>query len=330
MAQNTQESLSEYLDNELRMRYSPDSILPFDDNKILHRFFKNPYNATEAKTFKVMNDNITRMSYVLVKNIEPKTGGNSESFDTPLTQHLLDELNLRPTTEDFQKIRDKKLKMCIVGYGGAMVNMLYNMYQWSMELSETKIFEKVVIFEKDDIDFSNILRMGKPLVFNYSPDFIKTYDQDVNNIKLMKKIVMVDVEKEIAKERKLILFSDWLQDTSANFMDKNDYFFIGAPTLDTRNMLQDKKFFFMGHSDYEVDITYRPQNISSLAVETYGSIDIPVLLVNLQIATAAFIKVLASDDDYEVNQRLLNFDLKTWVDENPEKLAELYSEAKDV
>jgi hypothetical protein len=325
MARNTTEKLSVYLDNELRMRYSPDSILPYDDNKVIHRFFKDQYTATEAKTFRIMNDNIIRMSYSLVKYTEPRVGGNPLSFDTPLTQHLLDELNIRPTKEDFQKIRDQKLKMCVVGYGGAMLNMLYNMYIWSMELSETKVFEKIVIFEKDDLDFSNILRMGKPMIFDYTPDFIKPYDSDVPQIKTLKKINMLGIEKELAKDRKLVLFSDWLVDTSADYIDKNGYFFVGAPTLDTRTMLQDKKFFFLGHSDHEVDITYSPQNISTLAVETYGSIDIPVLLINLQLATAAFIKILANGEDHEVNQRLLNFDMKKWVDENPEKLKELYN-----
>jgi len=324
MARNTTESLSEYLDNELRMRYSVDSILPFDDNKVIHKFFKDDYTAAEAKSFKIMNDNIVRMSYVLVKNIEPKTDGNTLSFDTPLTKHLLEELNLTPTKEDFQKIRDQKLKMCVVGYGGAMVNMLYNMHTWAMELSETRVFEKIVIFEKDELDFSNILRMGKPMVFDYSPDFIKPYDQEVHSLKLLKKINMVNIEKELSAERKLVLFSDWLKDQSAEYIDKNGYFFIGAPTLETRQMLSDKKFYFMGHSDYEVDITYSPQAISTLAVETYGSIDIPVLLINLQIATAAFIKLLASGEEHTVDTRLLNFDMKKWVDENPEKLKELY------
>jgi hypothetical protein len=194
-----------------------------------------------------------------------------------------------------------------------------------MELSETRIFKKIVIFEKDDLDFSNVLRMGKPMIFDYSPDFIKSYDPEVNTIKLLKKINMVNIEKELSVERKLVLFSDWLKNQSADYIDQNGYFFVGAPTLETRQMLANKKFFFMGHSDYEVDITYSPQSISTLAVETYGSVDIPVLLINLQIATAAFIKILANGEDHDVDTRLLNFDMKKWVDENPEKLKELYN-----
>jgi hypothetical protein len=306
------------------MRYAPESILPYDDNQIIHRFFKDRFSGAEAKTFRVMNENITRMSYVLVKNLQARQSGNPTSFDDPLTQHLLDELDLRPTKEDMQKIREKNLKLCVVGYGGAMVNVLYNMYIWAMELSETKLFEKLVIFEQDDLDFTNILRMGKPIVFSYSPDYIKKFDDQVHNIKTLKKINMISNERELSSERKSILFIKWLDDKAAGFLDKKGYIFVGAPTLETRQMLADKKFFFLGHSDYEVDITYSPQAISSLAVETYGSIDIPVLLVNLQLATAAFIKILASDEEFSLNQRLLDFDLKKWVDENPEKVKEVY------
>ncbi len=319
------ENLKDYLDNELRMRYATESILPFDDNKVIHKFFKDQFTTSEAKEYSIMNDNIIRMSYTLVKNSEPKLNGNPVSFDTALTQHLLDELDLRPTKEDFQAIRDRPLKMCVVGYGGAMLNMLYNMYIWSMEMSETKIFDKIVVFEKDELDFSNILRMGKPMLFNYSPDFIKPYSSEVPHIKTLKKINMLDVEKELSAERKLVLFSDWLVDTSAEYIHKNDYFFVGAPTLDTRTILQDKEFYFLGHNDFEVDITRSPQNISTLAVETYGSIDIPVLMINLQLATAALIKILAKGEDHDPDTRLLNFDMKKWVDENPEKLKELYN-----
>jgi hypothetical protein len=307
------------------MRYAPKSILPFDDNIVVHQFFKGDFlNDVNSKTLSIMNDNIIRMSFNLIRKVSSNQDKTPVSFSDPLTQYLLDELNLRPTVEDFQKIRDKNIKLCVVGYGGAMINVLYNMYIWAMELGTSKIFDKLAIFEQDDIDFTNILRIGKPMVFDYSPDFIKEYDSEVPNIKTMKKLNIFSTENELSKERKGILFARWLEQISANFLAKKDYIFVGAPTLETRQMLSDKNFFFLGHSDYEVDITFRPQSISSLAVETYGSIDIPVLLINMQIATASFIKILAGEDTFEPDQRILNFDLKDWIEKNPEKLKELY------
>jgi len=321
----THETISSFLANELRMRYSPESILPYDDNRVIHRFFENQYEAAEAKNFRVMNNNISRMSYNISRSMGPDMESLPQSLTDPLTQHLLDELDIRPTADDFKAIRDKNLKMCVVGYGGAMVNMMYNMYTWAMELSEIKLFEKIVVFEKDTIDFSNILRMGKPLVFDYNPGFISLYDSEVNSVKTLKKGNMLTVEKELAKSRKLILLSDWLQAESAEYMHNQGYFFVGAPTLDTRTILQDKQFYFMGHSDYEVDIVHSPQDISSLAVETYGSVDIPVLLINLQIATAAFIKILAGDMAHERNEKLLSFDMKKYIEENEDKFKEIYN-----
>jgi hypothetical protein len=327
MSTRTRELFAPYLDNELRMRYAPDSILPFDDNQIVHRFFKNHYTSEEAAEFKVMNDNIIRMSYVLAKHLQQEPVVNTISFETPLTQHLLDELNLRPTKEDFQKIREKELQMCIVGNGGAMMNMLFNMYLWSMELSETRVFKKIVVFEKDSLDFTNMMRMGKPMAFNYVSDYIKQDAADAPLLNTLKKNDMLTIERELSSERRILNFVSWLDDPrTVDLIANKGYFFVGAPTLETRELLQDKKFFFLGHSDFEVDITYRPQLVSTLSVETYGSIDIPVLLINLQLATAAFIKILASDDEYQPDQRLLNFDMKTWVDNNQEKLKELYND----
>jgi hypothetical protein len=315
-----------YLENELRMRYSSDSILPFDDNKIIHQYFKKvEYQPEELKKMKFINDNIPKMDFRLIKGLSPESKSVESSFDTKLTRHLLEELGLTPTAEDFNKIRDKQLKLAVVGYGGAMINMLENMYNWAIELGEFKIFEKLVVFEKDDIDFSNLMRLGKPIVFEYIPEFTRKFDKEFKNIKTLKKTSLLSYEKELSKERRIITFVDWLDENAAKYLANKGYIFVGAPTLETRQMLSDKNFFFLGHSDYEVDITYSPQAISSLAVETYGSIDIPVLLINLQIATAAFIKTLASDEGFEPDQRILDFDMKKWVEENPKKLKELYN-----
>jgi uncharacterized protein YjfI (DUF2170 family) len=100
-------------------------------------------------------------------------------------------------------------------------------------------------------------------------------------------------------------------------LNKKNYIIVGAPDLDTRRMLTEKKadFYFMGHSNTEVDVTFRPEVTSSLVIENYGSIDIPVLLINLQLATAAFIKELASDSKPdETNQVLFNFDMKKYLE----------------
>ena len=320
--------LKEYLANEVRMRFSPESILPFDDNTIIHQLLTGEINTQVAKDAKLMNPNIIKMSRKLLLNQEFVGQIVDPSFDSSITKEIMQELDVVPTQEDFQKIRDKDINLCLVGYGGAMVNMLHNMYSWAMELSEVRIFKNIVIFEKDTVDFSNLVRFGKPIAFDYTAEFASFNSNERSNIKTLKKLSMVSHEKELSKKRKIISFVEWLKDTHAESLNAKNYILVGAPDLETRQMLNDmdSKFYFIGHSNYEVDITFQPEITSGLVVENYGSIDIPVLLINLQIATGAFIKQLAGTGPYaegndhpEKNERILNFDMKKYLEERKEQ-----------
>ena len=309
-------NLKEYLANEVRMRFAPKSILGYDDNEMIHKMLSSDesISTAEAKNAKLMNSNLTRMSRQLLLNQESVE--QDLSFHNQLTKEILEELELTPTREDLQRIKDKDINLCLVGYGGAMVNVLHNMYLWAMELSEVRLFKNIVVFEKDDVDFSNLIRFGKPVSFDYVAGFATFAKDEVPSINTLKKVSMITHEKELSKQRKIISFVDWLQDLHTRSLNDKGYVIIGAPDLDTRNILTNagSKFYFIGHSDYEVDITYQPEVTSGLVVENYGSIDIPVLLINLQIATAAFIKQLANGEEPSRGQRILNFDMKTYLE----------------
>ncbi len=313
-------NLKKYLQNEVRMRFSEDSILPYSDNMIIHKMLGGGITTKEAKEAKLMNPNIIKMSRKLLLNQDFIEHTNEPSFDDKLTTDIMIELDILPTKEDFQKIRDKDINLCLVGYGGATVNMLHNMYNWSMALSEVAIFKNIVIFESDTVDFSNLVRFGKPISFDYTAAFASFRSESSPHIKTLKKISMLSAEKELSKKRKIISFSEWLKDSHAESLKKKDYILIGAPDLETRQMLNkiDSTFYFMGHSDYEVDIVFQPEITSGLVVENYGSIDIPVLLINLQIATAAFIKQLANTEVGATpakNEKILSFDMKKYLEE---------------
>ncbi len=309
--------LKKYLANEVRMRFSPTSILPYDDNKIIHKLLTEDITVQDAKDAVLMNPNIVKMSRKLLLNQDFSDQTIDPSFNDKLTLDIMQELDVVPTKEDFQKIRDKDINLCLVGYGGAMVNMLHNMYTWAMEVSEVRVFKNIVIFEKDTVDFSNLIRFGKPVSFDYTAEFASFSSNESSNAKTLKKISMVTNEKELSKKRKIISFVEWLKDNHAESLKAKDYVLIGAPDLETRQMLNetDSTFYFMGHSNYEVDITYQPEITSSLVVENYGSIDIPVLLINLQVATGAFIKQLANGTDPAKNEKILSFDMKKYLEE---------------
>jgi len=316
--QTRREKLKDFIYNEIRMRYAPDSILPFSDNKVLFDLV-HPENkelpVSDIRNYQFMNPNIIRMSTQLLKHIPGSVTTENISFEHEITRSLLDELELTPTKEDLQKIRDKNIKLCVVGYGGAMINMLYNLYLWSIELSEVQLFDNIVIFEKDNIDFSNLPRIGKPVVLNQIMDLTQSPDPEVQNIKLLQKTFLIDNENLLVKKKKIIFFKEWLTEKYAQKINEKNYIFVGAPTLETRNMLSNYKFFFMGHGDHEVEISYQPRVTSGLVHETYGTIDIPVLLVNLQIATAAFIKILANDEMPQEPGVLFDFNMKEYMEE---------------
>jgi hypothetical protein len=313
--------LKKFLQNEIRMRFAPTSILNYDDNKVIHQMLTSGFDNQDARAFNIMNPNIVSSSYELSINQEVDLVDLPKSLSDPLTQELLDYLEIRPTKEMFQRIREKEIKLAVVGYGGAMLNMLYNMYVWSMELSETRVFENIIVFEKDTVDFSNIVRFGKPVAFKYVAEIASNFDQDVAGIKRLKKRSLIDQEKELSKKRKIMSFANWMQDEHIKVLNEKNYVIVGAPNLDTRNILHDleAKFYFFGHSDTEVEVSFRPQISSGLAVETYGTIDIPVLLINLQLATAAFLKELAYGDERQSNDKILTFDLKDYLEKKVEK-----------
>jgi len=314
---DTQQKLKKFIGEKFRQKYSPESILPYDDNKIIHKLMTgNPlFDSNEIPNLKIMNPNITAMSRQLLSSVDSSRNMEPESFTNKITETLLDELDIRPTKEDMIAIREKNIKLCIIGTGGAMINVLYNMLIWSKSLSEIGIFDKLVIFEKDVLDVGNIPRIGKPIVTTLHTDLTLDWSPDVDNTKLLPKIDLLSDEHLLVRGQKPVIFKEWVEQKEIDILSEKEYTFVGAPTLDTRAMLHETDFYFIGHGDTEVEIRFQPQMTSGLVVETYGVIDIPVLLINLQLATAAFIKQLAGGLTQEQNEALFTFDLKTRLEE---------------
>ena len=310
---NVQEALKE----KIRMRYAPDSLLPFDDNKIITGYFndRSSWTPEQLQTANIMNPNISKMDIRLLGNETAETYAPTH-FTNALMRHILEDLDLTPTAETLQKVKDQKLKLSVIGYGGAMINMLYNLTLWQHELSVIGLFDKLIIFEKDNIETTNLMRLGKEVVFEYYPKIPGVE----GSITALPKLMLLREEKELVAKNKPNLFNRWMTAEDAQVLDEAGYIFVGAPTFDARVFLQDKQFYFIGHGNTEVDVTLAPQVNVSLGNETYGTVDIPVLLLNFHIATAAWLKHLASGEQAEFDTDIFRFDLKTYLDEHPELL----------
>lgn len=311
-------NLQEVLKEKLRMKYKDSSILPFSDNAIIRGYFndRSQWSPENIAAARVLNPNIPKMDIRLINGLTTSNEYFPEHFTNPMLQHILNDLDLVPTVADLEAIKARGLKIAVIGYGGAMINMLYNLTLWQHKLSVTGMFDRLIIFEKDNIETTNLMRLGKEVVFEYYPK-IPGASEDVT---ALPKLMLLREEKELVKTRKPDLFNRWMTAEDAEVLHNNGYLFVGAPTFDARVFLEDKQFYFIGHGATEVDVTLAPKVNTSLGNETYGTIDIPVLLFNLQIATAAWIKHLASGATPALDTDIFRFDMATYLQQNPQVL----------
>jgi hypothetical protein len=207
----------------------------------------------------------------------------------------------------FQAMKDQQIDLVVIGYGGAMSNVLWNLTVLLLTFSELDPFNSVRLYEKDELSFTNILRFGKPIVH-------KAYSQFELQDDVLPKHFLTDLEYHLAPEfEKTQEFLN--KETAQKLIEELDNpVFIGAPDFETRKFLQEigAKFFFIGHGDNEVSITHQP-DIHFAVQETYGTIDIPVLLTNLWLATYKLIDILSEEKEYGVNEEIwkFNFDSLT-------------------
>lgn len=325
--QNLNINVQEQLIEKIRMKYKDSSILPFADNEIVRGYFNDRGSMTpeDIKNLKVMNPNISKMDLRLISGI-PKTDSYApEHFTNKMLRYILRDLDIMPTVEDLEAIKDRKIKLTVVGYGGAMVNLLFNLKLWQHELGVNGIFDRMVLFENDNVEFTNLMRFGKEVVFEYYPKIPGVSE----NVTALPKLMLLREEKDLVNKVKPNMFNRWLNAEEAQLLHDAGYIFVGAPTFEARLFLEDKKFYFIGHGNTEVDVTFAPKVNASLGNETYGTIDIPVLILNLHIATAAWIKHLASGADGIPDTDLFRFDMAAYLEANPTVL-ELATELEEV
>lgn len=308
-------SVIDELIEALRIRYRDTSIIPNAiDNEILANLNNKNYNISNDK--EIFNPNI---SYLFGghKNINERIPLH---ISNEITNNILNELDLIPTKEDLLRIKEKKINLMSIGYGGASINFFHNINIIGKELSILNLFNKVNIFENDNLDITNVFRIAKPL-YNIHNKLIYE-DNYKHNMVLpeMFKGSLLRNESNITYNN-INFFKQYLTDNSdiLNKMKEKNYIIFGAPNIETRKLLREYNlpFFFTGHGDYEVDIVHQPEIFEGITSETYGNIDIPALLINLYLMTCKFIKILANEDIFNVNQneKLFSFDIKNYLED---------------
>lgn len=303
---------------EIRQRYAPDSIIKGAlDNHAIHQLFTKKDFKVLKKYKQCFNPNML----VIIPNLSqvfpiPYTGRKAETIyhNQYIRDYCLATTGIDPITEKGkQEIRDilkaiqaKEMKLAIIGYGGAMINFLWDTYLLAfLSNFNEPVFKEICVFEKEAISFTNILRIGKPILLE---SYLSIY---LNENGTLNKLNLIREEFQLAED--VTLIEDYLTtpDDLKELVD-NDFVLIGAPNFDARVLLQDSNFFFFGHANNELEIFFQPVVNTELTFESYGSIDIPVLLSNIAAGTIEMLRIFAGFDvqnpKYEKSESVFRID----------------------
>ncbi len=335
-----------YLKDEImeyiRQKYAPISKIGAD-NEIIHKIF-DYVNEDEAKELVEKAGPVFNPNLLILQEEFNELAKYKYQFTSPLllTDYLMSNgmkevakyagLNWavkelpyasKELKKKFKMMKDQQIDLVVIGYGGAMSNILWNLTVLLLTFSELDPFNSIRLYEKDELSFTNILRFGKPIVH-------KAFSQFELQDEVLPKHFITDLEYHLAPEfEKTQEFLN--KETAEKLMEElNNPVFIGAPDFETRKFLQEigAKFFFIGHGDNEVSITHQP-DIHFAVQETYGTIDIPVLLTNLWLATYKLIDILSEEKDYEVNEEIWKFNFDSLTSTQLKNIQESFKEINE-
>jgi hypothetical protein len=180
-----------------------------------------------------------------------------------------------------------------------------------------EIFGDCSIFEKDNWSFSNILRLGKPISQ-------KTFSRFSGVSYRVPKLMTIDKEKDLFESLNLNFQFLKKEDIEEILKEDQKTIFIGAPDFETRKILNElgAQFIMVGHSNNTISIRKAP-TIHDSITETYGSIDTPVLLLNLWAATYELVNLLSKPSQIykaDKNETLFEFNFDDLNNEEVNKL----------
>jgi hypothetical protein len=220
---------------------------------------------------------------VLSGNTTFLTGADVIPFEDFISLAGITEGKLEEIGNNLRKIKSKRLRLVVIGFGGAMVNSLYFMNKFSEMSSLSDIFGALYIYEDDMLDITNAPRIY--------PDLSKIHH---SNSKPKCKLDMI--------YSLLPALRDYPSPYDMRFRERNvlehgnGSIYLGAPDFATRKILEDKNFLFLGHAGNELQIFKTPIVDATMTTETYGSIDTTVFFYNMLLGTIELIDILANQD----------------------------------
>ena len=213
-------------------------------------------------------------------------------------------INENTLFEKIQKLKEKKLDICLIGLGGTMSNFVYFLNEMMNYFKMDDLFENLAIYENDYLEISNLPRI--PLDY-LTPIKLK------NNYDLIPKI-------SIFRNMRRLFKNNYCEERMFNINKAQCFdFVIGSPNIQTRVEMfehnQKQNFIVPLHYNNELVIFENPKVIdSSISSETYGSIELTYFFLNMFRMTIELIDIMLKDR-LGKNKKVLHYNSKESIDE---------------
>jgi len=224
-------------------------------------------------------------------------------------------------------VKRKEWDITFVGAGGSVANTVIWLSEIAKMTNTINLFKNINIFEKEQYDISNLLRipkdMNKIISRNHAYKingiknelkYLSRNKININSFYLSKFNIYMDQEyfKQINIKRKYDNYGYTIRDEYAQPKIevehiKNKHIFYGAPNIETREMLVDNNLRFLSatHGGNDFSLILNPTQDSDLQVESYGIIQLSQFFMNQLHMAIKFLEFLAEENDLDEKNRIV-------------------------
>ena len=301
---STKSFTSDYLKEQIRARYGfcnrPTSGL---SNVVLDSFFPGllyKYNMDVQAL--LANESFPKTSVC----VSPLVADLLQVKRIP-TEQLIRILgySVKDITRLLASVKAKSLNFIFAGIGGTGMNTAYWLDELSKLTNVINIFNTISVYEKESIEFSNILRFPLPLstYYQYSPrhtnrpyklDIVPPLLNRLTNRKLILNNSYISKGNYIGGE----FFNSTYDGDSRRtvYTAKERTVVYGAPGLEHRNYLSSiGNFVCATHASNSCSIWLNPTQTESIEIESYGSIQLGPFMMNQLRMAIGLLELLSSD-----------------------------------
>lgn len=225
-------------------------------------------------------------------------------------------------------VKRRQASIGFVGYGGTNVNTLHWLAEISKFTNTISIFKRVYIWERENAEFSNLLRFPKDprTAEGYSARKIQLLGSDAERISTLKPVYHNEYwtlptstySRNKPDEHRVEYLYEKNSDgdevrvvgEDGNYilehkLDK-DFFYYGAPGINTRiELSKTKQFISATHGSNDCSLHLNPEQDLALQVESYGMIQLSGFFMNQLRMAIGLLEFLASDESEDLTSRPL-------------------------